>query len=99
MAAHLLPGVSHLANSNAGGLVAGGFGLICVLFVIVLSFAVVALQIWMIVDAATNNSLDSTMKLVWILVIIFVPLGFVIYFFVARKAKTDQGNPGFEVKR
>ena len=97
MTSHLL--ALPLANSNAGAAAAGGLGLACVLIVVLLTLAQLALMIWMIVDAATNPALDSTMKLVWILVILFVPLGFVIYFFVARKAKLAQQGPGFDVKR
>ena len=41
--------------------------------------------IWMLVDCIQNQSLDSTMKLVWVLVIIFLPLiGSLIYYFVGR---------------
>ena len=99
MSAHLLR-TSAIGNDGgaaaAGGLFAGG--VVCVLLMALVGLVLLALQIWMVIDAATNAALDSTMKLVWILVIIFVPLGFVIYFAVARKAKTDEGR-GFEVTR
>ena len=42
--------------------------------------------IWMIVDCATNEVSTGNTKLIWILVIIFVPFGSLIYFFV-RKLK------------
>ncbi len=77
-------------SGNSGGAAGAGaalFGGGCIIFFFLLMIVGLALQIWMIIDAATNAALDSTMKLVWILVIIFVPLGFVIYFFVARKGK------------
>ena len=82
-------GLGLLAQTNydggdgaaAGGILAGGA---CFVIVVLIVLASLALQIWMIIDAATNASLDSTMKLIWILVILFVPFGFLIYFFVAR---------------
>jgi hypothetical protein len=45
-----------------------------------------AFTIWMIVDCATNEVSTGNTKLIWILVIIFVPFGSLIYFFV-RKLK------------
>jgi hypothetical protein len=49
--------------------------------------------LWMLVDALTNTSLDSTMKVVWALVIFFLHiLGALIYFFVARKPRPAAGT-------
>jgi len=46
--------------------------------------------LWMLVDALTNPALDTTMKIVWALVIFFLPfLGALGYFFLGRK-----GRPG-----
>ena len=53
-------------------------------------FAIIALLtsifwIWMLIDCATNASLDGTQKIVWILVILFLHfLGALIYFIVGR---------------
>lgn len=45
----------------------------------------VIFQIWMLVDAIQNPRLDGTQRIVWVLVIIFMPcLGPVLYYFVAR---------------
>ena len=41
--------------------------------------------IWMLIDCIQNKSLDGTMKIIWILVILFLPfLGPLIYYFVGR---------------
>jgi hypothetical protein len=71
------------ADSAAGTLFGlGAFGLALVIIASLF-------WIWMLVDALTNTSLDSTMKLVWALVIFFLHiLGALIYFFVARKPRT-----------
>lgn len=53
----------------------GLFGLLALAFVI-----------WMIVDCIQNETSVGNTKLIWILVIIFVPFGSLIYFFV-RKIK------------
>ena len=46
--------------------------------------------LWMLIDALTNASLDSTMKMVWALVIFFLPfLGALAYFFVGRKGRAS----------
>jgi hypothetical protein len=42
--------------------------------------------LWMLIDALTNASLEPTMKIVWALVIFFLPfLGALAYFFMGRK--------------
>jgi len=41
--------------------------------------------VWMLIDCIQNKSLDGTMKIIWILVILFLPfLGPLIYYFVGR---------------
>ena len=41
--------------------------------------------IWMIIDCITNNSINGTQKIVWLLVVIFLPLiGSLLYFLLAR---------------
>jgi hypothetical protein len=54
----------------------GGFGLFGLL--------ALAFTIWMVVDCATNETSAGNTKLIWILVIIFVPFGSLIYFFVRK---------------
>lgn len=41
--------------------------------------------LWMLIDAIQKPSLSSNERLIWILVIIFLPcIGSLIYFFVAK---------------
>jgi Phospholipase_D-nuclease N-terminal len=42
-------------------------------------------KIWMIVDCVTNEKGNDL--LVWILIVIFVPFGGLIYFFVRKRAR------------
>jgi len=44
--------------------------------------------LWMLFDALTNAGLEPTMKIVWALVIFFLPfLGALAYFFMGRKGR------------
>jgi hypothetical protein len=70
--------------AEGGGLLVGGmlcwmvFGLIGVVF-----------WLWALVDAIRNPALDSTMRLIWVLVIIFLSLlGALLYLVIGR------GGPG-----
>ncbi len=57
-----------------GMLIAGLFGLACFAF-----------WLWMLVHAITNKGLSDGEKVVWVLVIIFLPfLGSILYFFIGR---------------
>lgn len=59
-----------------------GCGLIGALF----ALATTVFWIWMIIDCATNESLQGTDKIVWLIVIIFLHfLGAVVYYFVAKR--------------
>jgi hypothetical protein len=41
--------------------------------------------LWMLIDCIKNNRLDSTQKIIWVLVIVFLNgLGALIYFFAGR---------------
>ncbi|NNJ24933.1 PLD nuclease N-terminal domain-containing protein [Alienimonas chondri] len=70
---------------GVGGAVGGG---LC--FLLIIAFAILSLVafVWAIVDIAKREDLDGTMKLVWILVVLFTGvLGAVIYYFVGRSPK------------
>jgi len=54
------------------------------LIVVLLIFLLMGFPIWMIVDCTRHESNEGNTKLIWILIILFAPLGSVIYFF-ARK--------------
>ncbi len=46
--------------------------------------------LWMVIDALINASLELTMKIVWALLIFFLPfLGALAYFFMGRKGKAS----------
>ena len=63
-----------------GGIIGTIFWLVTTLFVI-----------WMLIDAITNAALDGTMKIIWVLVILFLHLiGALIYFFVARGGNVNR---------
>ena len=50
-------------------------------------------SVWMLVDALTNASLSSTMRIVWAVVIFFAPfLGAVAYFVAARNPSMRARN-------
>ena len=52
----------------------GAIGLLCFVF-----------WIWMLIDAIQNPSLVGNQRIVWVLVIIFVPcIGPLLYYFIGR---------------
>jgi len=69
----------HMLQSLLGFVVLGGafgglFGLLTLIF-----------WVWMLIDAIKNPRLQGNQRIVWVLVIIFVPcLGSLIYYFVGR---------------
>ena len=68
-----------------------GFGILWILMVI-LSIAALGVWIWALVDAIQNPALNSTMRLVWILVIVFTQIiGAIIYLAIGRSRKTASG--------
>lgn len=77
---------SHMESnilSFVGGI--GGFELILILFFF---FVPVILWIWAIIDLLKSNFSDSTNKLIWALVIIFIPFfGAILYLIVGRGQK------------
>ncbi len=72
-------------NCILGSIVGGAFGLLVWLVVAGLSLALFAFWLWMLIHAITNKGLRDVEKVVWVIVIIFLPfLGSLIYFFVGR---------------
>ena len=64
----------------------GLFGILFILFIVVLCIAAFVFWLWMLIDALKNKQLSDNEKLVWVLVLVFTHfIGAVIYFFVARK--------------
>ena len=71
---------SNSSGSGAGFAIGGAMMLIFVL----IGLAATVFWIWMLVDAITRP-MDSTQKLIWVLVIVFLHvLGALVYFFVGR---------------
>jgi hypothetical protein len=62
----------------------GGFAAIAFLLAIVTT----VFWIWMLIDCLMNPRLQSTEKLVWVLVILFLHvLGAIIYFIIGRQQR------------
>lgn len=79
------------ADNGAGGLFAAGGCFLLV--VILLSLAALGLIIWAIIDLIGNPAMDTTMKIIWALVIFFIPLlGSILYLVIGRNM-TGGGTP------
>jgi hypothetical protein len=79
-----------LVAQNAGDFFVG-FGILWV-FMFLLGIAALVVWIWALIDAIQNPALDSTMRIVWILVIVFTQiLGAIIYLAVGRSRRTPSG--------
>lgn len=73
-----------LLAQNAGEAAFWGMGAFMILCML-LGVVYLAIWIWALVDAIQNPALDNTMRLVWILVIVFTQLiGAIIYLLVGR---------------
>lgn len=66
-------------------IIGGLFGLFVLVLGAALSLAGFAFWLWMLIHAVTNKGLSDGEKIVWVLVIIFLPfIGSIIYFFIGR---------------
>lgn len=76
-------------NCMFGSVGGGLIGLLAFLVMGAISLAAFAFWLWMLVHAVTNKGLSDGEKIVWVLLVIFLPfLGSVIYFFVGRPKAT-----------
>jgi hypothetical protein len=67
----------------------GIFGLLVWLVMAAVSLALFAFWLWMLIHAITNKGLRDMEKIIWVIVIIFLPfLGSLIYFFIGRPKAT-----------
>jgi len=58
----------------------------------ILGIAALGVWIWALIDAIRNSTLDSTMRIVWVLVIVFTQIiGAIIYLAVGRSTRTPSG--------
>ena len=63
----------------------GSFAALAVLCLLPLGLLSLAFWIWMLIDAIKNPRLDGNQRIIWVLVIIFIPcLGSLIYYFAGR---------------
>jgi hypothetical protein len=67
------------------GIISGAFFLLSLLIRAAIVLVCFAFWLWMLIHAITNKGLQGAEKVVWVVVIIFVPvLGAVLYFFLGR---------------
>lgn len=52
-----------------------------------LLFLGIILTIWALIDSLISKFETETTKIIWIIVLIFVPFGFLFYYFIGRKQK------------
>lgn len=73
-----------LLAQDAGEAIALGGGLMMIVMVILAIVSVVA-WIWALINAIQNPALDSTMRIIWVLVIVFTGIvGAIIYLLIGR---------------
>ena len=73
--------MTYMFGSIAGSLV----GLMMFLVMGVIGLACFAFWLWMLIHAITNKGLNDTEKVLWVILVIFLPfLGSIIYFFLGR---------------
>ena len=94
------PDVVQVDGDAEGGVLALLGGGLCGLVVLAIAIVSVVAFVWALIDIIKREDLDGTMKLVWILVVLFTGvLGAIIYYFVGRKpaAPTRTADPGDHV--
>jgi hypothetical protein len=73
-------------------IVGGLFGILFLLLGAAIGLAGFAFWLWMLVHAITNKGVTDGEKIVWVLVIIFLPfIGSIVYFFIGRPKGTSAG--------
>ena len=73
--------MNYMFGSIAGSLV----GLLMFLVMGIIGLACFAFWLWMLIHAITNKGLNDTEKVLWVILVIFLPfLGSIIYFFLGR---------------
>ena len=66
-------------------MISGFVSLLAIIIGGLISLACFAFWLWMLIHAITNKGLSDGEKIVWVLVVIFLPLiGSIIYFFIGR---------------
>ncbi|RDC65825.1 PLDc N-terminal domain-containing protein [Adhaeribacter pallidiroseus] len=66
----------------------GGLGTLEILVISVLVLVPLIFMLWALVEVLRSDFKDSTTKLLWVLVILFItPLGWILYFLIGRKQR------------
>jgi len=76
-----------------------GFGIGMGIVAVVLSLVAVVIWVWGLIDAATNPGLDGTAKIVWLLLIFFLPVIGTIAYMLMRPSRTIGAGPGGPLNR
>jgi len=67
----------------------GGFEVVVILLVLLLTLLGTAFWVWMLVDCAINETLERNSKVTWVIVIAVTSwLGALVYFFVGRRGRS-----------
>ncbi|WP_164103409.1 PLDc N-terminal domain-containing protein [Candidatus Laterigemmans baculatus] len=78
-----------LAQNDAGGLWVGGLFFLW----LILGILALVLWVWALVSAIQNPALDSTMRIVWVLVFVFTGfIGAIIYLLIGRNSRSGRGE-------
>lgn len=84
----ILPSLGLFAQNAMPEVALWGGGLFMLLAGLV-AVAAFAIWIWALVDAIRNPALDDTMRIVWVLVIVFTQIvGALIYLIIGRSSST-----------
>jgi Phospholipase_D-nuclease N-terminal len=66
-------------------------GLACILPFMLLSIAGTVFWIWMLIDCLTKEPSEGNDKIIWVLVMIFLPaIGSIVYYFIRRPERIQQ---------
>lgn len=75
------------------------YGMTWLLFALVMGIAVFALWIWALVDILRSDFSDVVVKIVWFLLVFFVPLlGFILYVILGKSTKISQSTSDLNQK-
>jgi hypothetical protein len=69
----------------------GGIGGLEIIFLLVPALVMFVLWLWAVVDIVRGNFTDPNQKIVWILIVIFIPfLGPILYFALGRSGRAQK---------
>ena len=69
----------------------GGFGLLCILPVLLIGLASTVFWLWMLIDCLSNEPSVGIEKLVWAVIIFFGHfIGALLYYFIRRPRRIEE---------